>query len=201
MAHATNNGFRNEEQFLQAVIALARTLGYKPYHTRDSRRSNDGWPDLCLVRPPETVFLELKMPGRTLTPAQRAWLKDLQACGREAYVCLPKGLGQSDGLVTAPWEGWIMNGDGMRLNGRHRFAPHAYTPGWVAMGLFQLGLMAMGGGAAWLITWQERHVSEPAERLGRQAPDDDALTFEDIQRLRRHRDEQMARAKAAGLEV
>ena len=105
VAHATNNGFRNEEQFLQAVIDLARTLGYTPYHTRDSRRSDSGWPDLCLVRPPRLLFLELKMPGRQLTPAQRAWLKDLQACGREAYVAYPKDWDNLLELLQHPRDG------------------------------------------------------------------------------------------------
>ena len=58
-----------------------------------------------------------------------------------------------------------MRGDGMRLNGRHRVAPHAYTPGWVAMGLFQLGLMAMGWGAASLIKWLVYHVCWTCTRL------------------------------------
>ena len=80
-----------EEQFLQAVIAAAKALSWdRIYHTRDSRRSDSGWPDLCLVRPPRLLFLELKMPGRQLTPAQRAWLQDLQACNQEAFVCYPK---------------------------------------------------------------------------------------------------------------
>ena len=41
------------------VVDLARTLGWRVYHTYDSRRSQPGFPDLVLVRE-RILFLELK---------------------------------------------------------------------------------------------------------------------------------------------
>jgi hypothetical protein len=62
-----------EEAFLQLVLDLARALGWMAYHTRDSRRSDPGWPDLVLVRNGRILFLELKVGRGRLTAAQRAW--------------------------------------------------------------------------------------------------------------------------------
>ena len=39
-----------EEQFQQQIIDLADVRGWWHYHTRDSRRSDEGFPDLVLVR-------------------------------------------------------------------------------------------------------------------------------------------------------
>ena len=40
----------SEEQFQQQVIDLATLRGWRCYHTRDSRRSAEGFPDLVLAR-------------------------------------------------------------------------------------------------------------------------------------------------------
>jgi hypothetical protein len=34
----------SEKGFLQAVIDLATLLGWRVYHTHDSRHSQEGWP-------------------------------------------------------------------------------------------------------------------------------------------------------------
>ena len=49
-----------EKQFMQQVIELARVLGFKVYHTHDSRRSQSGWPDLAMVKTGRLVLAELK---------------------------------------------------------------------------------------------------------------------------------------------
>ena len=83
-----------ERELQQAVLELARLLRWSCYHTFDSRRSEHGWPDLVLVRPPRLVAAELKSEQGRLTPAQLGWL-DL--------------LRQVPGVETAEWRprDWI----------------------------------------------------------------------------------------------
>lgn len=72
------------ETALQAQVeAVARTLGWRAYHTRDSRRSESGFPDLVLVRPPRLIFAELKRQSAKSQPTaeQQAWLDDVNAVG------------------------------------------------------------------------------------------------------------------------
>lgn len=77
----------DEAAFQVQVIALAKRLGYRAYHTHDSRRSEPGFPDLVLVKPPRLLFLELKVGRRQLTDEQRAWLAELDACEQvEAFA-------------------------------------------------------------------------------------------------------------------
>lgn len=66
-----------EEQLQQAVEQLAFLLGWRRYHTRDSRGSEPGFPDLVLVRKGRLVFIELKSASGKVTASQRAWLDDL----------------------------------------------------------------------------------------------------------------------------
>lgn len=79
-----------EKQFMAQVIKAARLLGWAHYHTHDSRRSSEGFPDLVLTRRPRVIFAELKADRGTLTDAQRAWIDELRACGQEAYIWRPK---------------------------------------------------------------------------------------------------------------
>ena len=87
-----------EARFLAQVVCLAGQLGYTlAYHTHDSRRSVEGFPDLVLVRPPaggggrgRVVFAELKVGRARPTVAQEAWLEGLRLAGQEAYVWWPE---------------------------------------------------------------------------------------------------------------
>lgn len=84
----------SQERYLQdkLVIPAARELGWLVYHTHDSRRSGEGFPDLTLVRhgrgPTWLIFAELKAPGKQPTPVQRAWLAllDKPASGVRSYL-------------------------------------------------------------------------------------------------------------------
>ena len=79
----------SEDVFQKQVEQLAESLGWKVYHTHDSRRSHRGWPDLVLGRRGRVLFRELKtMKGRT-TPDQKAWLELLNAAGHDAAVWRP----------------------------------------------------------------------------------------------------------------
>lgn len=68
-----------EEQFLAQVLELAEWLGWRTYHTRDSRGSSAGFPDLTLARRGRLVSAELKTETGRLSPDQTEWLAELMA--------------------------------------------------------------------------------------------------------------------------
>lgn len=90
--------FDSEEQFLQWVINAAVQLGWDReliYHTRDSRKSTPGFPDLVMVRPEDRrlLFAELKIYPETqkrgqLTGSQQKWLRALRdvSMARQDYL-------------------------------------------------------------------------------------------------------------------
>lgn len=81
-----------ERQFLAQVRDLARLCGWRSYHTFDSRRSDEGFPDLLLVRGERAVAAELKtMRGRT-TPKQVEWLAALDGATVESHLWRPSNL-------------------------------------------------------------------------------------------------------------
>lgn len=65
---------------MAGVMELANLCNWRIYHTRDSRGSQPGFPDLVLVKPPQVIFMELKSPTGRTTVAQREWLADLGRC-------------------------------------------------------------------------------------------------------------------------
>src|SRR5205085_6866881 len=62
----------SEEEFQQWVTDRAKERGWKVYHTRDSRRSESGFPDLILCRG-SIIAAELKVKGRKRTKNQESW--------------------------------------------------------------------------------------------------------------------------------
>jgi VRR-NUC domain len=65
------------------------------FHTWDSRRSEPGFPDLVLVRPPRVVFVETKTERGRIRRDQRKWLDQLAACEAvEAYLVRPSDAGR-----------------------------------------------------------------------------------------------------------
>ena len=76
-----------EKEFLQQVRDLAKLCGWLVYHTHDSRRSPEGFPDLVLVRGDKVIFAELKSEKGRATSAQREWLDALEKV-REVEACL-----------------------------------------------------------------------------------------------------------------
>lgn len=72
-----------EEEFQAQVIELAKLLGWMVYHTRDSRRSPAGFPDLILIRGKIGIAAELKVGSRKPTAAQLAWV---EAFGRVGFL-------------------------------------------------------------------------------------------------------------------
>lgn len=93
---------RMTERDLQAaVVQVARMLGWLCYHTYDSRRSSEGFPDLVLVheRSGAILFVELKSDHGRVTEDQRRWLAALGIRGR-SFVWRPADL-RSGGITSA----------------------------------------------------------------------------------------------------
>lgn len=68
------------------IIGCAKAHGWLAYHTYDSRRSPEGFPDLILIRWARLVVMELKVRKNIVTPAQQAWLVAFAGVGAEVYV-------------------------------------------------------------------------------------------------------------------
>jgi hypothetical protein len=79
-----------EKQWMEQVIELATRYRWQHFHVYDSRRSDPGWPDLTLVRPPDLLFAELKTDRGRLSVAQRTWIERLRECGQEIHVWRPR---------------------------------------------------------------------------------------------------------------
>lgn len=67
----------SEDELQNNIIQLAKLYGWMFYHTRDSRGSQAGFPDLVLVRRGQLVFAELKTKTGRMTPAQHVWADEL----------------------------------------------------------------------------------------------------------------------------
>ncbi len=81
-----------EEALRELYRELARLLGYElRYHTRDSRRSDRGFPDDVLLRPRDgrLLIVEAKSAAGTLSREQRAWIGALNHRTVEAHVWRP----------------------------------------------------------------------------------------------------------------
>ncbi len=91
----------SERRWQQQVVQVARLYGWTWYHTHDSRRSQPGFPDLVLCRPPRLIAAELKTERGVVTLHQRAWLDILEACGIPAYVWRPRDLPDVQRILEA----------------------------------------------------------------------------------------------------
>lgn len=89
-----------EAQFQQVVMSAARRLGWRIYHTHDSRRSQPGFPDLVLVHTLHGVlWRELKRAkGGRVSPEQAEWLEHLTIAGQDARIWRPQDW--LDGTIT-----------------------------------------------------------------------------------------------------
>lgn len=79
----------SEEEFRRLVVQLAETLGWACYHTHDSRKSDEGFPDQVFVRE-RVVYAELKKTGGKLSAKQKRWLSLLNNAGEETYLWYPQ---------------------------------------------------------------------------------------------------------------
>lgn len=87
----TTRAALREQQFMEAIQQMAGYLGWKTYHTHDSRRSEPGFPDLVLVKINQPVkFREVKTEKGRLTKEQDAWITLLALAGADVGVWRPR---------------------------------------------------------------------------------------------------------------
>lgn len=90
----------SEKDFQQNVKDLARMLGWKTYHTLNSKGSDEDFPDLVMAKRrnigticPEfetrLIVAELKIEGKKPTAGQQEWLDFFRDIGAETYAWQP----------------------------------------------------------------------------------------------------------------
>jgi len=67
----------SEDELQNNIRQLCQVLRLPYYHTHDSRRSPEGWPDCAIVRGTTLILRELKRQNEKPTPAQIRWLDAL----------------------------------------------------------------------------------------------------------------------------
>ena len=88
-------GALDEKEFTRLVVGsrsnpgVARTFGWRCYHTLRSKGSEPGFPDWTLARD-RVVFLEMKTESGKVSEAQADWLAALNNAFVEAYVVRPR---------------------------------------------------------------------------------------------------------------
>jgi hypothetical protein len=79
----------SEDEFRAKIIKLAKLCGYEHYHTHDSRRSAEGFPDDHFGRlwgEQRLVVFEAKVPPRKPTEKQRLWIRIYEGLGPQAVA-------------------------------------------------------------------------------------------------------------------
>ena len=95
-----------ERDMQNTIVEAAKRCGWLVYHTHDSRRSEKGFPDLVLVRPPMVLFMELKSAKGRLSAAQKQWIGAIWDCrGVAGTVCYPNDLDRILKYLTSPQPG------------------------------------------------------------------------------------------------
>ena len=82
-----------ESVFQANVVAAFRQCGWMVFHAYDSRKSQEGFPDLVAVNACTLIYAELKgnprgVPGG-LSSEQILWLDELATAGASCYVWWP----------------------------------------------------------------------------------------------------------------
>ena len=82
-----SGSFESETGFQAWVVGCGLTFGWKVYHTHDSRHSEEGFPDLVMLRGERMIVAELKVGGKVPTRAQVDWLLAFsRVAGSECYL-------------------------------------------------------------------------------------------------------------------
>lgn len=100
----------SEKEFLGSVKQEAWIRGWElQYHTWNSKYSDEGFPDLVLVRvspaPPRVIYVEVKSEKGGLSAEQWEWLKSLQEAGQEAYLWRPSDEREVSRVLGGPEDG------------------------------------------------------------------------------------------------
>lgn len=72
----------SEADFATWLKDTALTAGWLYYHTFDSRRSDEGFPDVVMIKDVRMIVAELKAEGQHPTPKQVIWLEAFRIAGR-----------------------------------------------------------------------------------------------------------------------
>jgi len=80
-----------EAELERQVRDLITGLGLLGYHTRDSRRSDKGFPDFVICGS-RVLYRELKREKGRVTDDQRQWIHALSAAGADAGIWWPSCL-------------------------------------------------------------------------------------------------------------
>ena len=85
----------NEKHFMLRVMNEGRRLGWRVTHTRVGNGSDNGFPDVTMVKGGRLIFAELKFgKGKTMS-VQDDWLSDLvMVSGAECYLWYPEDWDQ-----------------------------------------------------------------------------------------------------------
>lgn len=81
-----------EAQLQSEVEKIAMRAGWRIYHTRRSKGSAEGFPDLVAVRGNRVLYAELKTQRGVVSAEQTKWLDDLAGAGCEAYLWRPSDM-------------------------------------------------------------------------------------------------------------
>lgn len=80
----------SEAQYSDRIVQWAKINGWLVYHTFYSGRSQQGFPDLTLVRWGRLVFIEVKSETGRLSASQQQWIALLDSVeGISAVVARP----------------------------------------------------------------------------------------------------------------
>lgn len=88
-----------EAAFQSVVLDIAAWRGWLAYHTRDSRGSRSGFPDLVLVRE-RVVYAELKRDKGKPSLEQIKWISALREADGEAYVWFPCDMDEIERVLA-----------------------------------------------------------------------------------------------------
>lgn len=99
----------SEAEFTDAVLALARRLGWRRAHFRPARTARGwrtavsgdgaGFPDLLLCRRETLIVAELKVKRNKATPEQENWLASFRHAGHRAYVWYPEDWNEIERIL------------------------------------------------------------------------------------------------------
>ncbi len=78
-----------EVPFMEQVIEFLRICGWLVYHTKDSRKSAPGFPDIIALKGKRQLVVETKRAGEQPTEEQERWLEAFRQAGAEVHVFTP----------------------------------------------------------------------------------------------------------------
>ncbi len=88
-----------EVPFMEQVIEFLRICGWLCYHTKDSRKSAPGFPDIIALKGKRQLVIETKRVGEEPDEAQERWLRVYVDAGAEVYAWTPDGWPEIERIV------------------------------------------------------------------------------------------------------